>query len=68
MTNVSAREASERFSPEVRGWAALRLIPLVPRPLREEIESRASADGRSKGRFRRDALALVSRPESIAWS
>ena len=68
VTNVSAREASERFSPEVRGWAALRLIPLVPRPLREEIESRASADGRSKDRFRRDALALVSRPESIAWS
>jgi len=56
-----------RFCPEVRGWAALRLAALVPAALREAVR-REATEGRGPRRFRRDALALVSRPDAITWA
>ncbi|MCX5683645.1 MAG: hypothetical protein NT049_08175, partial [Planctomycetota bacterium] len=78
ITNMSEGPGvgSGRFCPEVRGWAALRLIACVPEPIREEIDRCAllpSAEG-AHGRpsaakdFVASAVGLVSHPASIAWS
>ena len=61
------KPGAKRFCPEVRGWAALRLVALVPAPLREAVEEEARSAGR-EGSFRPAALALVSRPDAIAWA
>ncbi|MBE3095924.1 MAG: hypothetical protein IMZ44_02195 [Planctomycetes bacterium] len=76
MTDIPARAASDRFCPEVRGWAALRLAALVPGPVREAIERKARlprpglSDGPASetGDFARAALALASSPAAVAWS
>ena len=67
MAGVSWEHRANRFCPEVRGWAALRLAALVPAPLRQ-IVRREATEVRGPRRFRSDALALVSRPEAVAWA
>ena len=64
---MSSKRGAKRFCPEVRGWAALRMVALVPPPLRDAVEEEARSAGR-EGSFRRAALALVSRPDAIAWT
>jgi hypothetical protein len=65
-----------RFQPEVRGWAALRLVGGLPRPLRETLRRfshppipphRPDAT-LSRGLLAGTALTLVSTPEAVAWS
>jgi len=64
---VLRKRGAKRFCPEVRGWAALRLVGAVPAVLRDAVEEEARSAGR-EGSFRRAALALVSRPDAIAWA
>lgn len=68
--------AGGRFCPEVRGWAALRLVVCVPGPIREEIDlctHPPPADGPrgqlpASADFVASAVTLVSLPAAIAWS
>jgi Zn-finger nucleic acid-binding protein len=57
----------EQFSPERRGWAALRLVAFVPPALRDEICAAAQRP-LSRGSLAGTALAVVSTPAAIAWS
>jgi len=65
-----------RFCPEVRGWAALRLVACVPESVRDQVDrcallpSAGGLSGRSSGSadFVASALALASLPVAIAWS
>jgi hypothetical protein len=45
----------------------LRLVGAIPPAIRDAVEEEARSAGR-EGSFRRAALALVSRPEAIAWA
>jgi len=67
--------APGRFFPELRGWAALTLAGFVPQAIREEMAGFLGRRGLSEVwtrtgsvSFPQDALALVSRPASVAWS
>ena len=66
MSDTCEKPAVERFCPEIRGWAALRLVTLVPAEVRSEIERPAPVGPRAS--FASAALAAVSTPAAIAWS
>lgn len=66
MSDTCDRSAGERFCPELRGWAALRLVALVPPEVRSEIERPTPAGERES--FSAAALAVVSTTAAIAWS
>lgn len=65
-----------RFCPEVRGWAALRMVACVPGPLRQEVDRYVlppaaggpHVHGSADADFFADAVALVSLPPAVAWA
>ena len=65
-----------RFCPEVRGWAALRMVACVPVPVRQEVDryvlppaaGGSHAHGAADADFFADAAWLVSLPPAIAWA
>ena len=67
MADGVAKSAAARFFPELRGWAALKLACSVPQAVREEMAGFLDRRGLPV-HFPQDALALVSRPASVAWS
>ena len=67
MSDGREKPGSERFCPEIRGWAALRLAALVPDAVREEVESGPGPPAENAD-FRQAALAAVSGIEAIRWS
>jgi len=67
MFHTSGKPASERFYPETRGWAALRLSALAPPLVRGEVEARAARAPRASS-FAGDALRLVSLPPCLEWA
>jgi len=65
-----------RFCPEVRGWAALRMVACVPGPVRQEVDRYVlppaaggpHAQEAAGADFFADAVALVSLPQAVAWA
>jgi hypothetical protein len=66
MGYASRKSGPARFCPEVRGWAALRLVSFVPAEVREAVETWGTAEPGAC--YRRDALRLVSLPRCVGWS
>jgi len=67
MADGVAKSAAARFFPELRGWAALKLARSVPQAVRDEMAGFLDRRG-LPAHFPQDAVALVSRPASVAWS
>jgi hypothetical protein len=71
MSEIEGRSEYVRFTPELRGWAALRLVAAVPRAVRQDVENRARRGASNvvvNTPFATVALAAVSTPAAIAWS